>query len=292
METHFQHIALVGKYQSQSSRELLASIAQLVTGLGAHVVIEAQSAIDAGLEKKFPSLSMEQIGPQCDLVIVVGGDGTMLGVARSLAAYNMPLVGINKGRLGFITDISPSAYEEALRQILSGNYTEDKRSMISAQVWRQGEPIFSALALNEVVINRGSTSGMVDVSVEVNDHFVTNLWADGVIVSTPTGSTAYALSVGGPILYPGIQGWILAPIAPHTLSNRPIVLPDDGIVTLELVAGRESSATFDTQSLANLQLGDQVILTAADQRVRFLHPLDWSYYETLRNKLRWYAGNN
>lgn len=291
MKTYFQNIALIGKYQSQSSRELLSSIAQFISSLDANVVIEAQSAADAGLTQKFPCLELAQIGEHCDLAIVVGGDGTMLGAARSLAASNIPLVGINKGRLGFITDIAPGAYEDALRHILSGQYTEDKRSMISAQVWRKGKAIFSSFALNDVVINRGSTSGMVDVNVEVNDHFVANLRADGVIVSTPTGSTAYALSAGGPIVYPGIHGWILVPIAPHTLSNRPIVLPDDGIVTLTIVTGRRAGATFDTQAFANLELGDRIILKNAEQKIRFLHPAQWNYYETLRNKLRWYAGN-
>lgn len=291
MQTQFQHIALIGKYQSKNSRELLVAIAQLASSMGAKVSIESQSALDAELDQKFPSLKLAQIGKQCDLVIVAGGDGTMLGAARALSAYKVPLVGINQGRLGFITDITPSTYHDALTHILSGNYTQDERSMIAAQVWRGDKSIYSAKALNDVVISRGSTSGMVEVRVEVDGTLVANLRADGVIISTPTGSTAYSLSAGGPILYPGIKGWVLVPIAPHTLSNRPIVLPDHGTVTLEVVSGRKCSANFDSQSLANLHQQDRVVLKAAEQKVCFLHPQEWSYYETLRNKLRWYADN-
>lgn len=288
-QTKFQHIALIGKYQSPNSRELLAAIAELLPRFGAHVFIEEESAQDAGLEAKHPTLALTQIGKQCDLVIVAGGDGTMLRAARYLASSGIPLVGINQGRLGFITDITPAVYREALTQILSGDYVQDERHMMKAQVWRQNKEIFSAFALNEVVINRGSTSDMIEVRVEVGDYLVANLRADGVIMATPTGSTAYALSANGPILSPGIKGWVLVPIAPHTLSNRPIVLPHDNTICMELIAGQQASVSFDNQSLDNLEHHDRITIKKAKQKVRFLHPADWSYYETLRHKLRWYA---
>ena len=288
-QTKFQKIGLIGKYQSPNSRELLAAIGELLPRFGAQVFIEDQSAKDAGLETKYPMLALTDMGQQCDLVIVTGGDGTMLRAARHLAISGVPLVGINQGRLGFITDIAPAVYREALTQILSGDYIQDERHMIKAQVWRQNKEIHSALALNEVVINRGSTANMIEVRVEVDNHLVANLRADGVIMATPTGSTAYALSANGPILSPGIKGWVLVPIAPHTLSNRPIVLPHDGTISMELVAGRKASVTFDNNSLDNLEHHDRVTIKKAKQKVRFLHPSDWSYYETLRHKLRWYA---
>lgn len=288
-KTKFQRIALIGKYQSPNSRELLASMVELLPRLGAHVFIEEQSALDTGLGEKYPTLPLTEIGKHCDLVIVAGGDGTMLRAARYLSRSGTPLVGINQGRLGFITDIAPSLYREALTKILLGDYIEDERSMIRAQVWRKNKEIFSACALNEVVINRGSTSNMVEVKVEVNKHLVANLRADGVIMATPTGSTAYALSADGPILSPSIKGWVLVPIAPHTLSNRPIVLPNDVTISMQLTSNQHASVSCDNQSLDNLEHLDKITVKKARQKVRFLHPPEWNYFETLRHKLRWYA---
>jgi NAD+ kinase len=144
--------------------------------------------------------------------------------------------------------------------------------------------------MNDVVVSRGGTASMVELRIDIGDEFVANLRADGLIVASPTGSTAYALSAGGPILHPGIAGWVLVPIASHTLSNRPIVLPDSGEIRIEIVAGRDASANFDMQSLASLLHGDQVRVRRSQYRVRFLHPRGWSYYATLRRKLRWYEG--
>ena len=222
--------------------------------------------------------------------MVVGGDGTMLGIARELARFNMPLVGINQGRLGFITDVRATDWEEALGPIVQGDYEEERRSMIEGGIWRDGEMIFEGLALNDVVVGRGATASMVELRVDVGGEFVANMRADGLIVASPTGSTAYSLSAGGPILHPSIAGWVLVPIASHTLSNRPIVLPDSQEVEITIVNGRDISANFDMHGLASLLHGDQVRLRRSAQAVRFLHPRGWSYYATLRRKLRWYEG--
>jgi NAD+ kinase len=216
----------------------------------------------------------------------------MLGIARELARFNLPLVGINQGRLGFITDIPIDRYKEALAPIIAGDYEEEHRAMLEGGVWRDGEKIFDGLSMNDVVVSRGATASMVELRVDVDDDFVANLRADGLIVASPTGSTAYALSAGGPILHPGIAGWVLVPIASHTLSNRPIVLPDHGEVHITIVAGRDGSANFDMQSLASLLHGDQVRVRRSAYKVRFLHPRGWSYYATLRRKLHWNAGVN
>ncbi len=165
------------------------------------------------------------MGNTCDLALVVGGDGTMLGIGRQLAQYGVPLVGINQGRLGFITDIPLEAYRDKLQAILHGEFEEDARSLMAASVWRDGRCVFEATALNDVVVNRGGAASMIELRVEVDGHFVANQRADGLIIASSTGSTAYALSAGGPLLHPAIDGWVMAPIAPHTLSNRPIVLP-------------------------------------------------------------------
>jgi NAD+ kinase len=221
---------------------------------------------------------------------VVGGDGTMLGIARELAPFGVPLVGINQGRLGFITDIPLADYPSVLPLIFAGQYEEDRRAMMHARVLRDGHCVYSALAMNDVVLNRGATAGMIEVRVEVDGHFVANQRADGLIVSSATGSTAYSLSAGGPLLHPSVGGWIIVPIAPHTLSNRPIVLPERAEIAIELVAGRDASANFDMHSLATLLHGDRILVRRSEFDVRFLHPKGWSYFDTLRKKLHWNEG--
>jgi NAD+ kinase len=214
----------------------------------------------------------------------------MLGFAREMARFGVPLVGINQGRLGFITDLSIEKFRETLAPILAGDYEIEQRPMLEGTVWRDDQSIFEGLALNDVVVSRGATASMVELRIDIGDEFVANMRADGVIVATPTGSTAYSLSAGGPILHPSIAGWLLVPIASHTLSNRPIVLPDTGEVSMEIVAGRDASVNFDMQSLASLLHGDRITVRRSAHRVSFLHPTGWSYYATLRRKLRWYEG--
>ncbi|MFY7855109.1 MAG: NAD kinase, partial [Rubrivivax sp.] len=279
MAKRFRHVAIVGKYQAQGIRPQLEELAHFLIGLGLEVAFERDTAQGMGITD-FDALTHDAIGQRCDLAVVVGGDGTMLGSARQLARFDTPLVGINQGRLGFITDIAQDRSFDALRPIIAGDFEEEQRSMIEGDVWRDGERIFSGLSLNDVVVSRGATASMVELRIEVNGDFVANLRADGLIVATPTGSTAYALSAGGPILHPGIAGWVLVPIASHTLSNRPIVLPDHGEIRIEIVAGRDASANFDMQSLASLLHGDQVRVRRSQHKVRFLHPRGWSYYAT------------
>ncbi len=289
MGGRFQHAVVVGKYQADGIRPLLEDIAHFLMRHGLDVSFEMRTAQSTGVTD-FPALTTAQIGQQCDLAVVVGGDGTMLGIARELARHNLPLVGINQGRLGFITDIPIGQYKEALLPMIAGDYEEEHRSMLEGEVWRDGQAIFHGLSMNDVVVSRGATASMVELRVDVGDDFVANLRADGLIVATPTGSTAYALSAGGPILHPGIAGWVVVPIASHTLSNRPIVLPDLGEIRIGIVAGKDVSANFDMQSLASLMHGDQVRVRRSAFKVRFLHPRGWSYYATLRRKLRWYEG--
>jgi NAD+ kinase len=289
MPKRFRHAAVVGKYQAHGIRPILEEIAQFLVGLGLDVSFDAATAHSTGVVD-YEALTPVEIGRRCDLAVVVGGDGTMLGIARELARYDLPFVGINQGRLGFITDVPVGHWREALAPMVDGDYEEEHRAMLAGGVWRDGEQIFDALSLNEVVVSRGATASMVELRVDIGDDFVANLRADGLIVASPTGSTAYALSAGGPIVHPGIAGLLLVPIASHTLSNRPIVLPDTAEIRVQIVAGRDASANFDMQSLASLLHGDQVRVRLASNRVRFLHPRGWSYYATLRRKLRWYEG--
>jgi NAD+ kinase len=289
MAKNFQHVAIVGKHQALGIRPILEEIAEFVTRQGLDVSLQQETALNTGITS-YDALSNEELGAQCDLAIVVGGDGTMLGFAREMAKHGTPLVGINQGRLGFITDISMERFREALAPILAGDYEVEHRTMLEGAVWRDERNIFEGLALNDVVVSRGATASMVELRIDVGEEFVANMRADGVIVASPTGSTAYSLSAGGPILHPSIAGWLLVPIASHTLSNRPIVLPDTGEVTMEIVAGRDASVNFDMQSLASLLHGDRISVRRSAHKVCFLHPKGWSYYATLRRKLRWYEG--
>ncbi len=296
MPSQFRQVALVGKYQTTisgpagaHSRQALEEIADYLMDLGCDVVLEADTASNMGMSRHTP-LDLDGIGAQCDLCLVVGGDGTMLGIGRQLAQHRVPLIGINQGRLGFITDIPFEHYKTVLQPMLGGEYEEDQRSLIRGRVMRDGICVFSALAMNDVVVNRGASSGMVELRVEVDGHFVANQRADGLIIASPTGSTAYSLSAGGPLMHPAIDGWVIVPIAPHTLSNRPIVLTSAGEIAVEIVAGRDASASFDTQSLASLMHGDRIVVTRSEHKVRFLHPKGWSYFDTLRQKMHWNEG--
>jgi len=289
MSTRFRHAALVGKFSSGSIREELGAIARFLVGRGLSVSIEAETARNTGIEG-FPALDAEALCADCDIAVVLGGDGTMLGIARRLARHGTPLVGINQGRLGFITDIAFVGYEAPLAAILEGEHDEEQRAMLEGHVERDGARIFEGIALNDVIVSRGATAGMVELRIEIDGDFVAILRADGLIVGSPTGSTAYALSAGGPILHPGIAGWVVVPIAPHDLSNRPIVVPDSGTVAIEIVAGRDASVNFDMQSLTSLAHGDRIRVRRSGGTVRFLHPRGWSYFATLREKLHWASG--
>jgi NAD+ kinase len=296
MSSKFHQVALIGKYHAvasgvsgDSSRKALEDIAQFLHSQNCDVFFELETARNMGIAG-YPMLDVPGIGERCDLGLVVGGDGTMLGIGRQLARFGVPLIGINQGRLGFITDIAFNDFKTALAPMLRGEYVEDHRSLMHARVMRDGLCVFDALAMNDVVVNRGATSGMVELRVEVDGNFVANQRADGLIIATPTGSSAYALSAGGPLLHPSIPGWVLVPIAPHTLSNRPIVLANASEVAIEIVAGRDASANFDMQSLASLLHGDRIIVTRSEHHVRFLHPMGWTYFDTLRQKLHWNEG--
>jgi len=296
MTSRFKRVALIGKYQAGSAGasaegpdDVLLEIGAFLEAQGCEVVVQKGHTTPRRPSPpcRYRALTVEEIGQQCDLGLVVGGDGTMLGIGRQLAPFGVPLIGINRGRLGFITDIPLNHYAATLTPMLAGEVEEDLRSLMQASVIRDGVSVFDALAMNDVVVNRGATSGMVELRVSVGRHFVANQRADGLIIASSTGSTAYSLSAGGPLLHPAIAGWILVPIAPHTLSNRPILLPDDEEVSIELVAGRDASANFDMQSLASLAHGDRIVVRKSRYQVRFLHPKGWNYFDTLRKKMHW-----
>ena len=286
--TAFQHAVLIGKYQAGVSH-VLADIAGWLTGHGVDVAIERQTA-EHGELPGYATITLEQVGelgPGC-VAIVVGGDGTMLGVARELAPCGVPLLGINSGRLGFITDIAETDWRSAIDALLGGEFEREQRAVLEGEVVRDGRSIFAGIAVNDVVVNRSGATGLVELRVDVDGRPMYVQRADGLIVATPTGSTAYALSAGGPILHPSLPGLVLVPIAAHTLSNRPIVLPEHVQIEIEIVSHKDVGVNFDMQHFADLLGGDRVRLQVAPYRAVFLHPPGWSYFTTLRKKLRWH----
>lgn len=284
----FKTIALVGRYQTAGVAQTLLEISQFLSQRGCDVVLESETAAAISrtdLRHGPPA----ELGQTADLAVVVGGDGTMLGIARELAPYDIPMVGINHGRLGFMTDIALSRWNDVLVDVLAGRYVSEERTMLNARVMRGDAVIFSALALNDVVVARGASGRMVELQVHVDGQYMYTQRADGLILATPTGSTAYALSSAGPILYPSIAGIVLVPVAPQALSNRPIVLPDHCTVSIRVSEARDSRVNCDMQTFTALETGDEIVVQRAPHRTEFLHPAGYSYFGTLRQKLNWHA---
>lgn len=281
-----QTIALVVRANTLGIEEPVAGILDFLRGAGYRVVLEESTAAHLTIDG-IETLSVAEIGAVACAAIVMGGDGTMLGIARQLAPYDVPLIGINQGRLGFMTDIPIDRMLPVLGDILEGRSTAEKRTLLAAQVMRDGVAIAGGLAVNDVVVSRGAGAGMVELKVEVDGKFMYAQRSDGLIISTPTGSTAYALSAGGPLLHPSLQGIVLVPIAPHALSNRPIVVPEASEIVVEIINGRDTSVNFDMQTFASLQQGDRIVIARSPNTITFLHPHGWSYYDTLREKLHW-----
>ena len=286
MSQAFTHVAIFGKPRAEGIREPLQAIAQLVTEAGCKPMLDLATAEAVG-SKDYPGHTVHALGKQADVAIVLGGDGTMLGIARELAPFRVPLIGINHGRLGFMTDISFDQMAEVLVPMLRGAYETDRRVLLDAEVRRKGHVVHHAVALNDVVISRGVTGGLVEYTARVDGVTMYNQRADGVIVSTPTGSTAYALSANGPILYPSLAGLLLVPVAPQTLSNRPIVLTDDVVIEVEITDVRDASAHFDMQTFSHLSPGDVVRVKRSADAVTLLHPVGYNFFATLRQKLHW-----
>ncbi|MBS0510981.1 MAG: NAD kinase [Proteobacteria bacterium] len=289
MDTHFTNIALIGKYQSPDVAESVLEIARFLRSQGRNVWMEQGTASSIGGVGDYPVATYEQIGAEAHLAVVVGGDGTMLNTARRLAENAVPLVGVNLGRLGFLTDISRANAQARLGEIIEGRFIEESRFMLDAEVLRGGTRVFSTLALNDVVVNKGELGRMIEFDLAIDGEYVYTQRSDGMIVSTPTGSTAYALSANGPILHPSVGGIALVPLCPHALTARPVTLPDSSRIDISLLLPHDARVHFDGQARFDLRAGDCVRITRSPLALRLLHPVGYSYYAMLREKLHWSA---
>ncbi|HNN86984.1 MAG: NAD(+) kinase [Pseudomonadales bacterium] len=291
----FERIGLVSRKGSRQVTDTLVALAAFLRARGAKLILESETHAVLGATVDCEQVcDRERLGEYCDLVIVVGGDGSMLGVARALCRQSIPVLGINRGSLGFLTDIAPDEIEQRVSDVLSGRYTLEERFLLEAHVERNGVVLAEGDALNEVVLHRGASLRMIEFALYLDGHFVYSQHSDGLIVSTPTGSTAYALSGGGPILHPALDAISLVPMFPHTLTSRPIVVAGQSqlrIVLGEPGAKAESGGgpelSCDGQMHIALQAGDVVHMRKKQEKLQLVHPLDHDYYETCRTKLGW-----
>lgn len=282
-----RRVALIGRYATPGVAEPLGRLARFLMQRGHAVVLEAETARYTPLPG-YPTAEAACLAAHADVAIVVGGDGTLLSMARQLAPFEVPLIGVNLGRLGFLTDIPLADMESALAGILDGRYLEEHRTLLSADVVQDGAGTpETALAMNEVVVSRGSLGGMIDLAVEIDGGHVYAMRADGLIVATPTGSTAYALSAQGPIVHPQVPAVLLVPVAPHSLTNRPIVVGEGSSIVVTLLRGKDAAVHCDGQAHFPLQEGDRVHIGRAVHRARLLHPEGYDHFAMLRQKLHW-----
>jgi NAD+ kinase len=286
MQTLFQTVGLVGKYDNQGMEASARALGDFLRARGHTVIVAMQTAAHFVITD-FPSRSLHDLAADSDAVVVLGGDGTMLSIARELAPHGVPLIGINQGRLGFLTDITVDDMYDAVAEILSGQYVAEERILLNGQIRRGGEVVYEATAFNDVVVGKGGSGRLIDLAIAINSEFVYSQRADGLVVTSPTGTTAYALSAGGPIVHPTLEAVALVPICPHTLSARPIVVSSQSRIEIHLTYADDARVHFDGQNYFDLAAGDHVWITRANRPITLLHPHSYSYYDTLRQKLHW-----
>jgi len=289
MSSEFNKIALVGLYTDRRVAEPMRSLARHLTAAGRDVMAPPESAAELGVAAVDPA----GIADRADLIVAVGGDGTMLHAASLAGDADVPLLGINRGRLGFLTDVSPADMLESVDRILAGDYTRESRLRLQATLRSRDGGQRAALALNDVVLQRRGTGRMLDFETRIADRYVNTHMGDGLIVATPTGSTAYALSCGGPIIEPKLDAVVVVPICPHTLSDRPLVIPAGHPIEVSLLAQEDTNAevSIDGHKLGNFGAGDVLEIEESESRITLIHPPGYDYYEILRSKLHWGRDN-
>ncbi len=291
MQTLFKTIGIVGKPSDPVIAETLMTLYTYLIEQR-YVVYVVEDSVQFITNQTVSSCSLDRLGQYCDLVIAVGGDGTFLSAARAIVEYNIPLIGINLGRLGFLVDISPNELTEKLYPILQGHYSEEKRYLLRAKIIRDNQVIHEETAVNEVAILRWVTPSMIEIVTKIDNVFLNSQRSDGLIISTPTGSTAYSLSAGGPILYPSLNALVLVPLNPHTLSNRPIVIHDSAEIEISFLQTKQINAlvTCDHIEIPDVLISDKVLIKKDPIPIRILHPEGHDFFQILRNKLNWSSG--
>jgi NAD+ kinase len=287
MPREFRTVALWGRLGEHSVTESAQQILAHLRKRGITVLASVTSDTTRELADA-THVDERELAARADLVVAIGGDGTLLHAARNVAAREVPLVGINRGRLGFLTDVSPEHMLEALDAILAGKFLAERRLMLAAGLADHSTDK-ALFALNDIVLQKGDTGRLLDFTTEVDNTYVNTHRGDGLIVATPTGSTAYALSCGGPIIQPNVDALVMVPICPHTLSDRPLVLPSSSVirVTLDNAGSSEAHVVCDGEPLARMAPAEVLTISLAKQAVTLLHPRDYNYYELLRSKLNW-----
>jgi len=287
MKRTIKTIGLFGKYQDESVAGPLLRLNEILARRGMRVLLDESTArlLPAAVA---PSKSLPELCQTIDLAIVIGGDGTLLNVARQMAPCGVPIIGVNLGRLGFLADIAPDVMGDQIGRILDGDYQLERRLLLHVEIMRKGKIVQEANALNDVVIGKGEISRLIEFEIYLGGEFVIDSRADGIIVSSPTGSTAYAMSAGGPILHPTLAAITIVPICPHTLSFRPIVVSSDSTVEVVIV-GQPAHArvTCDGQVNYSLDVGDRIYVRRAENPVELIHPSNRSHFDVLRAKLFW-----
>lgn len=291
MHTHFKTIGIIGKTSDPGIADTLAILYRYLMQNNYSVVIDRQSAAfitESGIEE----CAIDSIGQKCDLIIAAGGDGTFLSAARAIAQYDIPLIGINLGRLGFLVDISPHELLSKLDSILTGHYREEQRYLLRAKIIRDNRVINEQTAVNEVVVHRWITPSMIEIVTHINGVYLNSQRSDGLIVSTPTGSTAYSLSAGGPILHPSLNALVLVPLNPHALSNRPIVIDDSSEIEISFCQTKQINAlvTCDHLEIPEVLISDKILIKKEPKPIKILHPEGHDFFDTLRKKLNWSGG--
>ena len=286
MTINIKSIGIIAKDNGEAVTRTVQQLVGFLNDKSVNIVYDDSAQ---GLIDNIQTVSRERLAEKCELAIVVGGDGTFLSAVRSLADKNIPVLGINLGRLGFLVDISPDEMFEHLEQILQGNYVDECRFLLEAQVIRDGHVLAQADAFNDVVVHIRDVARMIEFETYINGQFVNFQRSDGLVVSTPTGSTAYALSSGGPLLHATLNAMVLVPICPHTLSNRPIVINADSTVEIVIGDSKQSTSqvTFDGQTAFDVIAGDRIVIKKKASVIHLIHPASYDYFEILRAKLHW-----
>lgn len=288
MNSHFNTIGLIGKPNHQGAYHTLCGLYSFLKDQNLSVLVDSRIAVDMPFAE-LESVELEELGQHCDLAIVVGGDGNMLGAARTLSRFDITVLGVNRGNLGFLTDLNPEDFKAPLTQVLNGQFKTEYRFLLETELTRHQQTLDVQCAVNEVVLHADKVAHMIEFEAYIEDEFVFRQRSDGLIISTPTGSTAYSLSAGGPILNPNLEAISLVPMFPHTLNSRPLVVRSDSVIKLKVLSRNDVDmlVSCDSHISVKVKSGDMIIVRKSPNRLKLIHPQDYSYARVLRKKLNW-----